>query len=407
MKKQITSLILALTLIFCCALSGCDNIIPLSVETPPDTLPHTLPQDVRYVGYNDFSVNLLKECIKTEGNTLVSPLSVCLALAMAAEGADTETLKEIEDTLGLDICELRAFAYAFLEADSDNSLLNIANSLWVNDADGFTADEDFLKNNQSYYHADVFKAPFNDNTVKEINAWVKEKTDEEIEKIMESIDSQSVMCLVNALLFDAEWETVYNEHQVKEGTFTTENNVSQPATFLYSSEYFYIEDDFATGFIKPYKGGRYAFVALLPSEGISVKEYAGSLDGLKITNLLENIQETTVHAMLPKFEYAIDSNLKPILSDMVMSHAFDKEQADFSKLGKINNGNIWIGDVVHSTIISVTENGTKAGAATAIVFNATGAPQNPKEVYLNRPFLYMIVDTEMQTPIFIGSLTNL
>ena len=79
---------------------------------------------------------------------------------------------------------------------------------------------------------------------------------------------------------------------------------------------------------------------------------------------------------------------------------------DFSKLGEITDGNIYVGEVAHSTKISVTETGTKAGAATAVTFKGYGAPMNPKEVNLDRPFVYMIVDTDNNTPIFMGTLMS-
>ena len=62
----------------------------------------------------------------------------------------------------------------------------------------------------------------------------------------------------------------------------------------------------------------------------------------------------------------------------------------------------------HKTFISVGEKGTKAGAAT-VVEMADGAavePQEPKEVYLDRPFVYMLIDCENNIPFFIGTMMD-
>ena len=121
---------------------------------------------------------------------------------------------------------------------------------------------------------------------------------------------------------------------------------------------------------------------------------------------MKNRESALVYAKLPKFEYQTDLSLKDILVDMGMEKPFDKETADFSRLGEIQNGNVYIGDVFHSTKISVTEQGTKAGAATAVVKNATGAATRLFEVHLNRPFVYMIVETENYTPVFMGTFVT-
>ena len=69
-------------------------------------------------------------------------------------------------------------------------------------------------------------------------------------------------------------------------------------------------------------------------------------------------------------------------------------------------GNIYISRVLHKAFIAVDEQGTKAGAATAVMLEAGGAIMDLKEVYLDRPFVYMIVDCETGVPVFMGVLAG-
>ena len=62
--------------------------------------------------------------------------------------------------------------------------------------------------------------------------------------------------------------------------------------------------------------------------------------------------------------------------------------------------------VLQKTRIEVDENGTKAAAATGIGFAFGGMPSDPKQVYLDHPFIYMIVDNETELPLFIGYVMN-
>ena len=406
MKTKITAIILVLTLTLSLVLSGCSesNIKCLSDDYSSKSIIETsnISENTKY--YSDFAARLLKESFGGKESTLVSPLSVMLALAMSAEGADAETLTEIEELFGMSAADLRSFAYSYMYPKVNDTQLSTANSVWINSAENIKVNEEFLQNNAQYHKADVFEAEFNGKTVEEINNWVKENTDGMIDKVIDSLDNRAVMCLVNALLFDAKWEELYNKYQVQEGEFVTENGTAQKAEFLHSTEQSYLEDEKATGFVKYYEGRDYAFVALLPKEGVSMAEYVKSLSGEKIDALLENAEDAVVYAKMPKFEHETDLSLKPALENMGMVKAFDMEKADFSKLGKLQNGNIWIGDVLHSTKISVTENGTKAGAATAEVLHGTGAILEYKEVNLDRPFVYMIVDMESNVPVFMGTM---
>jgi serpin B len=170
-----------------------------------------------------------------------------------------------------------------------------------------------------------------------------------------------------------------------------------------------LEDDQATGFMKRYQGGEYAFVALLPKEGVSVSEYVESLNGEKLHTMLSNPQYETVLTSIPKFEAECDLEMSQILKTMGMPNAFDAIGADFTGLGTSTEGNICIDRVLHKTFISVGEKGTKAGASTVIEMTdgAMLIPQENKMVYLERPFIYMLIDCDNHIPFFIGTMMDM
>ncbi len=358
----------------------------------------------------DFAIRLFRASAEAESNSLISPLSVLCALAMTANGAETETLVEMEAVLGLTVEELNLYLYSYLNnlPQGEKYNLSLANSIWFTEDDRFTVNRDFLQTNADYYGADIYEAPFNDDTCKDINNWVKENTDGMIPEILDQLPSEAVMCLVNALAFDAEWSATYEKYQVREGNFTKEDGTKQEADFMYGEDHTYLEDEKATGFMKSYKGGKYAFVAMLPKDGVSISEYIDSLDGEVLHSLLSNPSHTTVHTSIPKFETEYDVEMSEILKAMGMPSAFDISTADFTGLGTSTAGNIYISRVLHKTYISVGEKGTKAGAATAIIA-ADGAMieiEEPKEVYLDRPFVYMLIDCENNIPFFIGTMMD-
>ena len=358
----------------------------------------------------DFAVRLFKASEENGKNTLISPLSVLCALAMTANGAEDETLQQMEDVLGMTTEEMNLYIYSYMQKLPQNEKykLSLANSIWFTDHERFTVNQDFLQTTADYYGADIYKAPFNEQTCKDINNWVKEKTDGMIPSALDEIPADALMYLINALAFDAEWADVYEKYQVKDGEFTKEDGTKQECEFMYSTESNYFEDEKATGFLKYYKSGKYAFVAMLPKEGVSVSEYIASLTGESLNEMLSNPEHTTVYTSIPKFETSYSVEMTEILKSMGMTEAFDPNNADFAGLGSSTGGNISISRVIHKTFISVEEKGTKAAAVT-IVEPGDGAamePEQPKEVYLDRPFVYMLIDCENNIPFFIGTMMD-
>ena len=358
----------------------------------------------------DFSLRLFKATAEQEKNTLVSPLSVLYALAMTVNGAEGETLSEMEGVLGMNAEEVNLYLHSYLESlpEGENYKLSLANSIWFKGDPFFNVDRDFLQTNADYYGADIYKAPFDRSTLRDINSWVKKETDGEITKVLDNIPEDAIMYLVNALAFEAEWMSIYKNNQVREGIFTTESGEEQSVDMMYSGEHVYLEDDNAKGFIKYYKGRKYAFAAILPDEGITVSEYLNTLDGEGLYSLLSNAESATVRAAIPKFETEYSTEMAEVLCKMGMPTAFDPDRADFSGIGNYSSGNIFINRVIHKTHIRVDERGTKAGAVTVIEMgkNSAADPGEIKTVYLDRPFVYMLIDCENNIPLFIGTTMN-
>lgn len=401
--KKLTALLLILALLLC----GCGAPKPETknlMEEVPARVICLAEQPECSAEATDFALRLFQCSLKAGENTLISPLSVLSALAMTANGAEGETLRQMEEALGMTTGDMNAYLYSFMDGQGD--ALKLANSIWFKDSESLTVEQTFLETNADFFMADIFKTPMDSSTKDAINGWVSEHTDGMIPEILDDIPDLTVMYLVNALAFEAQWETVYEEYQVQANIFTTENGDEQPVDMMYSKESLYLEDENATGFIKYYDGRDYAFVALLPKEGVSVEAYVDSLTGAQLQELLSAPIDVQVDAGIPKFETEFDAELSEALVEMGMTDAFDANLADFSRIS--SSTSLYINRVLHKTFLTVAEEGTKAGAATAVEMRATGAmpPQDRKIVILNRPFVYMLIDCEENLPFFIGTLMD-
>lgn len=383
-----------------------DPVVDMTDSVTPETA-EELPISEDFLNaYYNFTVSLMKQTSEKTKNTLVSPLSVMLALGMTANGADGDTKTEMESALGGTLVdELNGYLHTYLKSleAMKETQMNAANSIWIRDTDSLTVHESFLEKCAGYYQAQAYKGNLSDSVVIDsMNRWVKKNTHNMIDKIADSFDSDVMLVLMNALAFEGKWQSQYMLSDVSVLPFTNSDGTQCDAELMSCDLYQYLSDDGAEGFIKNYRDG-YAFAAILPDGDIET--YLETLTGEKLMKMISNPAAEGVSTKLPKFSYDYSTSLVEPLESMGMKKAFT-DRADFSKM---SSNNLCISDVIHKTFIEVSESGTKAAAVTAVVMVECAAiiEQMPHEVTLDRPFIYAIIDLENNLPVFIGTVQNL
>ena len=361
----------------------------------------------------DFSVDLFKstclEDIKDGKNALVSPESVISALMLLTEGSKGETLEELNKAMAgsMAYADYRDAFAAYNErlTSSEKVKFHLANSVWVrDDANYITLNDDYVSNVKKYFDAGVFARAFDDTTANEINGWVSDNTDGMIPKILDKVDKDMAAILVNALCFEGKWADQYSD-PFENQDFTNAEGKVEKVNMLCGSENRYLSDENAVGFAKSYEGGEYSFVAILPDEKVGVKKYLEDMTGESFLSLYNGAQYTKVITKMPEFTYDYDAELTKPLQNIGIKKAFEPYGADLSGMGTTGFDNLYVGNVIHKTHIELDKNGTKAAAATAVIVNVTtsvGPIEEPKEVYLDRPFIYAIVESSTGLPVFMG-----
>ncbi len=363
-------------------------------------------------GLWDFSTALFRDTARAEGeeSIVISPVSVIYAMGMTSNGAAGNTLKQAENTFGAHMEDLNSFLDSyrgFLTEDGDVTV-TLANGIWFNSNMGFKAKDSFLEVNRRYYGAAVTQSEFDRACVKAINDFVRENTQGMIDDVIDDLSSETVMCLVNAIGFVGAWDEEYAENDIHPYYFTDIDGSEIRTDFMRSTESCYLSDSDCYGFTKSYEGGRFEFVALVPNEDVDIMDFIAGLDGSKLTGILSNGLYGRVYVDMPMFESRYRTELSGILSGMGMSRFFDPMTADLSGIGEAD-GNIYVSDVIHDAYIKVDEKGTRAAASTEVIVNVTAAaPQEDAyQVILDRPFIFMIVDTQYSLPVFMGSVLRM
>ena len=347
-------------------------------------------------------------------STLVSPLSVALALSMTANGAAGNTLAQFQDVLGggVDLVELNT-ACAQLMADyqglGGSTKCAIANSLWV-DPEGQIKD-DFIGQCRGIFDAQVFSAQLSEpGIVKDLNSWVSQHTNKMIPEIIDQPFPEETACLlVNALYLKNSWLSEFDPLSTHTMDFHHAGGPDSQVEYLrkFDTQLSYLQGKGAQGVVLPYDDGRLAFVAILPDlypDSPDFGQWLNNLEGNSLSQLINNREDAIFLSFaMPKFSAEWKGNLEDTLPLLGLEDAFVPGAADFSSLGDNPEG-YFINQVIHATKIEVNEKGTEAAAATVVDAPAgSAAPQDGITLILDRPFLYGIVDLYTGVPLFLGT----
>lgn len=362
-------------------------------------------------GFNRFAAALLKASAGSKGNVMVSPASVYLALAMALNGADGETRAAMVKVLagqGITVEQINQASRdwtSLLSKTGEKTSVSIANSIWFDQT--FAPYKPFLQANADYYGASARKLDFRDPaTVGIINDWVKEATRGKIDKIVDQIRPDVMMYFINAIHFKSDWLNPFDKGSTRKRTFRAPDGDLETDFMHRIGKMGWFAGLGATGITLPYENGQFAYFAMLPDGTATPREWLAKQDETalfeSIAGLMAQKSDFSVDLAMPKFESRYEDSLVEELSRMGLEIAFTADRADFSQMNESRRKELYIGDVRHKTFVRVDEKGTEAAAVTSIEMRVTSMPQVDKQLTLDKPFLYGIMDLKTGMPLFVG-----
>lgn len=359
--------------------------------------------------YDTFAIELFMRCAQSgEKNVMISPLSVMTVLSMVMNGADGETKAATEEQIGMTAEQLGKSLTAYVDSlyRSQKCSVVSACSMWIKNSFADNIRDSFYNAIEDIYDSGIFLAPFDKSTVDSVNAWCEKNTNGMIKEIINDIPDNTVMLLANALVFEADWQKVFEGEPVKT-TFYGLQGETEVDMMNEDAVLDLMQDETCTGFLKKYDGGRYAFAALIPNDkNENIYSFAASLGTGRWRYLFDTSFSAYAKIHLPCFtaDYS-DADMIDKLADIGYSALLDKN-ADFAGILKTPvDGSFYVGNISHAVHIEVTRFGTRAAGVTVIA--TPGAA--PPEFYINldRPFVYAIVDMQTGSMLFVGIITDI
>jgi serpin B len=369
-------------------------------------------------GNNTFALDLYEKLSKEDGNLFFSPYSVSTALAMTYGGARGETAKEMASVLhfGTDSEPLhRGFSELIGGINGKSGArqfeLTTANRLWGQK--DYTFDPNFIKLTVDNYGAGLKEVDFATDTElarQTINAWVEEQTKDKIKELIKPgfLTDASRLVLTNAIYFKASWDEPFLKEATQTGSFKLpgDKTIADVSFMQKNFSVKYLAGDNFQAIALPYVKNELSMVVLLPKEvdGLAGLEKSLTVPGY-VNDVLAKMQRSQVKVVLPKFKVTSEFDLSEQLQGLGMKTAFTKK-ANFS--GITSREPLQISKVIHKAFVDVHEAGTEAAAATAVVMIFGGAPrpQEPPAFRADHPFVYLIIDNNSGSILFMGRLLN-
>jgi serine protease inhibitor len=347
-------------------------------------------------------------------NTFFSPVSVMLCLALIYEGASGETREAIANVLestDRDANELPstvATLRASCLSDNPEVTLESANSLWL--SPNASVHAEYIAKAIQDYQAEIRSLELNPHdAVAAINAWVNDKTHGKIKEIVQSLGPLTALIALNTVYFKGAWRSPFPAGATCHDSFHGSDGRELRVPFMWQGGSLpYCETDDFQAVLIPYKSSRFGMYVFLPSQNSTLKEFMRHLDSGAWDGYATLFKPCDGILRLPRFKTSFQTNLKPVLSRLGMEIAFDPQHAEFDRIHP-RPPEIWLGEVLHHSVLEVTEEGTEAAAVTVGTFGAAARMPERKffQLKVDRPFFFAICDLHNNTILFMGSIGQL
>lgn len=417
MKKRGTVSGAVCALVVLSLVAACSNALPRDTAEQggqtPDPASTATQSDVLASSLSRLGPELLLQLRAqgADGDLVVSPYSVYSALAMTKEGAQGDTLAEMNALLHVEDADPIAARQAYADfgrwmTESTGALpvgqsgtplqIHSANALWV--GQGLQLKAPFADTARTWYAARAESVDFGSaGTVDTINGWVSEQTKGKITDLLDSLDPATRLVLTNALYLKGSWTEPFNKDLTADAPFTLADGTKVQLPTMQGAFTQYAETDAYQAGVVPMLGGD--MLLYLPKTGSSVDDV---LEALATEGASERAWEEVAGTLyLPRFKAGWKNSIASPLQQLGMKAAFDG--ADFSG---ISDEPLFVSDVVHAATTEVDETGIEASAATAVVMlrGAPGAPPKTVELRIDRSFVYVV--RAGGVPLFYGVVAD-
>ena len=346
-----------------------------------------------------FAIDFFKRLPKPEANVIMSPfgISECFAMVYAGAGGDTaQSMANVFRFSGTSNETLTSFG--ILHDAATTETLRIADSVWTTAA--MPVRVSYTESIEDRLGGQSFEVDFADvaKVTKQMDAWVQHETRGLIPKAPGIVAPSDVLSLMNVVSFKADWASAFTKKATIQQPFSLLDGTKADVEMMHQTGQFkYANLELLEVLELPYSTGRISMVLLLPQKGVSLEALEKTLSVERIKEWIAALSMKETAVAMPKFTVMSELDLMPIL------HGMGMKGSDFS--GIFTSGSAPISRAIQNAVVIVDETGTEAAAVTKVTL--TRSLRRPAASFgANRPFVFLLRDTELGSIYFMGRVTD-
>ncbi|XP_042857088.1 ovalbumin-related protein X-like [Penaeus japonicus] len=359
-------------------------------------------------GVAQFSFQFFKRLAESakEENLFVSPYSVWSSLCLAYLGSGGNTRRELAHVLRLSSKTSAYVNWRSLEEELRGNTGPQAKVDFITTNKGYFSDSLQLDTclQKSLPELEVLDFSRPAQTASYVNGVVSETTQGKIKDFLDArLLRQAKFILLNAVFFKGKWEYQFNTSDTTSMPFRVSpgKEVDPIPMMQQSGEFRYATNTplNATVLELPYANSSYSMFLLQPiSEAEGIQAVIKSLSRKNLEATIGQFHATTIRVVVPKFDLntEIQEQFKATLQAMGIRELFTPA-ADLT--GFSASRSLFVREAVHKATVEVTEEGTVAAAATALVGIRVA---HSRPFVLDRPFVFLIMHRAMTLPVMVG-----
>ncbi|EDM05210.1 rCG33981, isoform CRA_a [Rattus norvegicus] len=334
----------------------------------------------------------------TSSNLVLSPLSVALALSHLALGARNQTLENLQRVLHMNMGSCIPHLLSHFCQNLNPGTIRLAARIYLQK--GFPIKDDFLEQSEKLFGAKPVKLTGRqEEDLMNINKWVKEATEGKIEDFLSELPDNTVLLLLNAIHFHGFWRTKFDPSLTQKDSFHLDEQFTVPVAMMHAQSYplrwFLLEQPEIQVAHFPFQNNM-SFVVIMPTYfGWNVSEVLANLTW--DTLYQPSMREKPTKVRLPKLHLEQHLDLVATLSKLGLQDLFQSPD-----LRGISDQSLVVSSVQHQSTMELSEAGVEAAAATSTAMTRMSL----SSFFLNRPFIFFIMEETIGIPLFVGSVRN-
>ena len=298
--------------------------------------------------------------------------------------------------------------YNYENQNQEVSLL--ANSLWLNENLDYNLQT--LEDIAHYHYTSVYQADLQSpDAANALQTWLNNNTGGLLtdKTSTAAFPPEAVLTLASTVYLQSKWMDEFNATKNTVDPFHAPDG-DVTATYMNQKEmhtYYFWGEDFGAVYLWLKNGCKMWFI--LPDEDktvMDVLENGQYLDILAPWSVYtdedpENSKYMKVNLSVPKFDAASSANFKEVLQGLGITDVFDPAKSDFTAITA--DSPVTLTGVNQAARVIIDEQGVTA--ASYLEFPGAGAAAPPEEIIdfiLDRPFVFVIADTNTGIPLFTG-----